>query len=198
MTKKYLLVGAMAAAFLAVTTLAQAPAQKLSNPTSIEKMVISDEIFGRYAKEAERKFLHSFYPGFPYADELLDIIKHAKLVGVEPELLMAIRLEENGADSLAYGIVHEWGNKKSYEKDKGYMDNGILYFYKDEKEKQLHKAAQTVRFYLNQFEKNPPKKKDFISYLASQYCPVGLNDRYGLNKYWGPNVRHYYKSFKKN
>lgn len=192
MTKKHVLI----AAFLAAASIVYAPAPKLVPPNPIEKF--SEPSLERYMKESEERFLKSWYDEFPYPEEISDILKHARLLGLEPEWLMAIRSQENGVDSLAYGIMPSGRMKEEYENDKGYVDNGIFYSYKDEKEKQLHWAAETVKFYFDYFEKNP-RNKDFISFLGKIYAPVGaLNDPTGLNKYWIPKVKAYYNSFKKN
>jgi len=197
MTKKYVLAGAIAA-FLSVANVAHAPIQNIFYNPPIENVVYRESTLEKYAKESEERFLKGLYSGFPYFEEVPDILKHAKLLRLEPELLMAIRLAENGDDSLAYGIMHNGRIKERYENDKGYIDNGNFYSYKDEKEKQLHWAAQTVRYYLGDFEKNP-KNKDFISYLAKIYAPIGaLNDPTGLNKNWERNVKNYYKTIKNN
>jgi hypothetical protein len=197
MTKKYIVAGAMAA-FMAAASLAQAPVKNISySKPTIEKSIVIENALEKIVRKSEKEFLKSLYSEFPYSEEIPDIIKHAKIFGLEPELLMAIRLAENGSNSLAYGVMHNGRIKERYENDKGYVDKGVFYPYQDEKEKQLHWAAQTVRFYLDQFEKNP-KNKDFISYLAKIYAPVGaLNDPNGLNKYWEGNVKRYYKAIKK-
>jgi hypothetical protein len=185
------------AGFLVINPRADAPIKNITYHLPIEK-IISSESLEKYVKESEMKFLKSFYPTFPYPEEIPDILKHAQKAGLEPELLMAIRAQENGVDSLAYGVMHNGRIKERYENDKGYMDNGTFYYYKNEKEKQLVWAAETVKYYLIQFTKNP-KNKDFISFLGKIYAPVGaLNDPNGLNKYWIPRVKDYYKSFKRN
>ena len=195
MTKKHVLAGAIIT-FLLASQPAQAPEQKLLPPNPIEK--VSELSLEKQIKKSELEFLKLWYKNFPYTREIPDIIRQASLFGLEPELLMAIRLQENGVDSLAYGVMHGGRLKKIYENDKGYMYNGKFYSYKDEKEKQLHWAAQTVKFYLNQFEKNP-RNEDFISFLGNRYTPIwDPSDKKGLNKYWIPNVKKYYRIFKKN
>ncbi len=134
------------------------------------------------------------YKEFKYPDELPQILKHAKTIDIEPELLIAIRLAENGKDSLAYGII---SNGKRYDNDKGYTLEGKFYPYTDEKEKQLYWAASTVKKNIERFEANPRGYKDFISYLANRYAPIGVkNDPTGLNNHWEKNVRFFYKKFK--
>ena len=138
--------------------------------------------------------IYEKYKEFKYPDELPQILKHAEYFGIEPELLMAMRLSENGRDSLAYGVL---SNGKKYDNDKGYTLEGKFYPYTDEKEKQLYWAASTVKNNLKRFKQDPESYKDFISYLASKYAPIGVkNDPTGLNKNWGPNVKFHYEKFK--
>ena len=142
-------------------------------------------------------FIYERYRDFKYSAELPQILKHAKIVDIEPELLMAIRLAENGRDSLAYGILPQGKLKEKYENERGYYYEEKFYPYTDTKEKQLKWATQTVRYYYEIFEKNPKDHKDFISYLASRYAPIGVkNDPNGLNHNWQNNVRFFYKKFK--
>lgn len=195
MAKRYVLAGTIAA-FLAAANVVYAPTGNITYLPKIGGEVIAEKIFGKYAGENEERFLKSLYKAFPYSEEVPDIIKHAKILGVEPELLMAIRLAENGVDSIAYGIMPSGEVIERYKNDMGYTNDKNFYYYKNEKEKQLHWAAQTVRYYLNEFEKNP-EDKDFISYLAERYAPVNaLNDPNGLNKYWERNVKRFYGTFK--
>lgn len=139
------------------------------------------------------------YSEFKYQDEISDILKHAKRVGVEPELLMAIRTSENGADNLAYGIIPQGKAKEKYDSDKGYFLNGESYTYQNEIEKQLCWSAWTVRKNRERFEKNPNKGNflDFIDFLGNIYCPVGAeNDPNRLNANWEKNVREAYAKLK--
>lgn len=185
------------AGLLTINQRAEAPILYVDYPMPIERAAFS-EPFDKYVHEAEMKFLKSFYPEFPYTNEIPDIIKHAQMVGLEPELLMAIRLQENGVDSVAYGILPSGKLVENYKNDKGYSLEGKFYSYKDEKEKQLRWAARTVQYYKTQFDKNP-KNKDFISYLGKIYAPVGAsNDPTGLNKNWIPKVKFYYNSIKRS
>lgn len=145
-------------------------------------------------KTLENINIYEKYKKFKYPNELPRILKHAKIVDIEPELLMAIRLAENGKDSLAYGVL---SNGKRYDNDKGYRLEDKFYPYIDEKEKQLSWAASIVKKNLERFEANPRGYKDFISYLASRYAPIGVkNDPIGLNNHWEKNVRFFYKKFK--
>ncbi len=193
--KKYVLVGTIGA-FLAATQLAHAPTQTI-NFSKFQKQAITvhtGSFLEKYARENEINFLKRMYPDFPYSKELPKIVEHAERMHLEPELLMAIRIAENGKDSIAYGVLPNGEMLEKYQNDNGYIKDGIFYPYQDVKEKQLSWAAQTVRYYLDWFEKNP-KNKDFIPYLASKYSPTE-NDPYGLNKNWKRNVETYYKRFK--
>ena len=140
--------------------------------------------------------IHYRYREFGFPDELFDIMKHSKRVGVEPEMLMAIRMAENGNDSLAYGIIPQGDLKKRYSNDKGYLIDGKFFAYLGEKEKQLCWSAQTVKKNLQRFSENPEGHEDFISYLANRYAPIGAsNDPEGLNNHWESNVRQFYEEF---
>ena len=151
-------------------------------------------------ERAEKIFLEpKNYDSFKYQDEIPQILKHAKIVGVETELLMAIRTAEGAADHLAYGIKP--GNKwfKIYHEEKGYLHNGKIYHYVNEKEKQLSWAAYTIRNNLKRFGEDSKGHNNFISYLASIYAPIGAsNDPTGLNVNWEKNVKNYYNLFKRN
>lgn len=35
------------------------------------------------------------------------------------------------------------------------------------------------------------KYKDYLSFLASRYCPIGCDNDRGTNKYWVKNVKYY-------
>lgn len=137
------------------------------------------------------------YESFPYYNEIGDILKHSQRLGVEPELIMAIRCAENGDDRIAYGILPQGRLKSVYSRNIGYNLDGEFYQYKDVKEKQLVWAVNTVRNNMRRFKQNPKGHKDFISYLTSIYCPIGAsNDPKGLNRNWQKNVRRYYSQFK--
>lgn len=127
------------------------------------------------------------YSSFKYPDELENILKHSKRIGVEPELLMAIRSAENGVQGREYGIIPN----DSYNVDTGYTDSdGKFYEYKDEKEKQACWTAWTVK-------KNSERGNKSIEELAKVYAPIGAeNDPEGLNKNWAGNVERFYKAFK--
>lgn len=134
---------------------------------------------------------------FRYLYEIPQILKHAKRIGVEPELLMAIRSAENGRDELAYGIMPRGKAKELYERDRGYTLNDKFYEYTDEKEKQLCWACWTVKKNFERFNINSEGYDNFISYLASKYAPLDAeNDPEELNRNWERNVRFFYKNFK--
>ena len=140
------------------------------------------------------------YKEFNYKDEIPQIFKHAKRIGIEPELLMAIRSGENGRDSLAYGILPQGSARDKYERDEGYNFNNRFYTYENEKEKQLCWASWTIKRNYERFQKNKEGHEDFISYLASKYAPKNAdNDPSELNKNWERNVRFFYvKALDKN
>lgn len=134
------------------------------------------------------------YQEFRYPEELPVILNTADRVGVEPELMMAIRTAENGT-SLAFGIIPD----EDYKNDKGYKINGVLVPYKSELEKQASWCAQTIRKNKKRFEKSPDKSQyqDFIDFLGDKYAPENAeNDPKHLNKNWKKNVRTCYTQFK--
>jgi len=138
--------------------------------------------------------IYEKYKEFKHPDELPQILKHANNMGVEPELLMAMRHAENGGKGKEYGVL---SNGEKYDNNKGYTLDGKFYLYVDEKEKQLYWAAITVRKNIERFKNDHKDHKDFISFLASRYAPIGVkNDPNGLNKNWGPNVKFLYEKFK--
>ena len=150
-----------------------------------------------YAQKHIEKEIQKKYSKFEYQNEISQILKHAKMVGIEPELLMAIRLAENGKNSLAYGIMPSGKAAKKYKEDKGYFLEEKFYPYEDEKEKQLCWASWTVKKNFERFKKNAENHEDFLSYLASKYAPMGVaNDPNELNSNWEKNVRHFYGEFK--
>ncbi len=135
------------------------------------------------------------YLEFRYQDEIPQILKHSRRVGVEPEMIMALRMTENGKDHIAYGIMPQGNNLDRYNSDTGYSINGTRLKYEDEKEKQLCWAAWTIKRNKERFDKDNEGHKDFISYLASKYAPIGAeNDSEGLNINWERNFRHWYET----
>jgi hypothetical protein len=196
MAKKYMLTAAAISAFLAAQSVEAPGILYQFNPPRERVMMLAENSLEKIARENKEEFLRALYKDFPYPREVLKIIEHAKIEKLDPALLMAIRLAENGKDSVAYGVMPGGKIKQIYEKEEGYIKDGKFYAYNDIKEKQLHWAARTVRYYLDEFEKDP-KNKDFISYLAKKYSPIE-GDEKGLNKYWEGNVRHFYNTFKKS
>ena len=160
--------------------------------------VIQPIIAKKTLEQAEKIFLlKNDYSTFKYQDEISQILKHSKIVGVEPELLMAIRSAEGAAEHLAYGIKP--GNKwfKIYHEEEGYLINGKMHPYINEKEKQLSWAAYTIKNNIKRFNEDSKGHKDFLSYLANVYAPIGVsNDPNGLNANWEKNVRNFYAKFK--
>lgn len=139
------------------------------------------------------------YFGFSYQEEIPMILKHAQRVGVEPEILMAIRDAEDGASHIAYGIMPQGFAKDRYEKDTGYTLDGRFCRYESPVEKQLCWAAWTVKKNEERYGENSQGHGDFISFLAARYAPVGAaNDPDKLNDNWERNVRVLYESFKRD
>lgn len=65
---------------------------------------------------------------------------------------------------------------------------GILTHYKHTTPRQA--CINTINHALKDWRGNG----DFIAFLGSRYCPVGVsNDPHGLNKNWVKNVTHFYK-----
>ncbi len=155
----------------------------------------SRKLFNESRKASREEFLRLLYPSFPYYDEIPKIVEHTRIVGLEPELLMAIRLAENGEDSVAYGVLPAGRLKKEYNEDLGYIKEGEFCIYQNEKEKQLRWAAKTVKYYLDSFKENS-KNKDFISYLAKRYSPIDAKNPHDLNRNWERNVKRLYREFK--
>jgi len=141
------------------------------------------------------------YSAFTKKQEIADIIKHSKRIGIEPELLMATRMTENGPDRLAYGIIPYGKAKANYDNDKGYTFNGKFIPYKNEVEKQLSWAGWTIKKRKKEFDsmsgKERAKYRDFIDFLGDKYAPRGVaNDPNNLNANWERNFRSFYKNLK--
>lgn len=126
------------------------------------------------------------------SDEVSMIKKHAKRVGVDPEILMALRLTENGGPGREFGILPQGNAKERYDSDKGYnFDNdgdGEKEFnrYSNSFEKQLSWAAWTVKRNEGRFSQNPEGHSDLISYLSENYAPGEVH--------WERNMRKIYNS----
>ncbi len=118
----------------------------------------------------------------------------AERVGVDVNLLKAIRKAENGGKGIEFGIIPT----KKYENDKGIVENGEFRKYKNDFEKQASWCAWTIKRNLKRFDKSN-YDGDFISFLQEKYCPIGVeNDPDGLNKNWEDNVKDFYEEFTKN
>lgn len=140
------------------------------------------------------KFYEKTYSGFIYPKDLPNIIYTANRVGVEPELLMAVRMAENGGKDLEFGIIPT----EAYRKSKGYKINGVEVPYRNTSEKQASWSAWTIKRNRERFEKaDKSKHQDFIDYLGDKYAPKNAdNDPNGLNRNWKGNVRKFYNQFK--
>ncbi len=138
-----------------------------------------------------------FYLGFEGCkkkgcDEDYIIGYTAERVGVDVDLLKAIRKAENGVNGLEFGIIPTL----AYESDNGIIENGRFRTYKNIFEKQCSWCAWTIKKNLERYESSG-EEEDFISFLAERYCPIGAeNDPRGLNKNWEKNVRYFYEKFK--
>jgi hypothetical protein len=140
------------------------------------------------------------YSTFTRKDEISDIIKHSKRIGIEPEMLMALRMTENGSDRVAYGILPQGKAKQSYECDKGYKIDGRFFQYSGEVEKQMCWAGWTIKRRQSEFNSMQSSQKskylDFIDYLGDRYAPIGVkNDPNNHNKNWEKNFRAFYDKF---
>lgn len=131
-----------------------------------------------------------------FSKEQLDIINYtASRVGVDPNLLKAIRRAENGGQGLEFGIIPT----KHYDSHNGYVLNGKETPYSGTFEKQCANCANTIKRNLERFQENPEGKTDFIDFLAEKYCPIGAkNDPNRLNQNWIPNVRRFYRAYSSN
>jgi len=128
-----------------------------------------------------------------FSKEQLDIINYtASRIGVDPNLLKAIRRAENGGEGLEFGIIPT----RHYNSHNGYVLNGKETPYSGTFEKQCAWSAWTIKRNLQRFQENPKGETDFISYLAKKYCPRGAkNDPNNLNNNWIPNVGRFYRAY---
>lgn len=145
---------------------------------------------------------HAGQEAFRFKNERSDVVRHAKRIGIEPELLMAVRMTENGSDKVAYGILPSGKGKEKYDTDKGYMQNTTFIPYKNDVEKQMCWAGWTIRKrhdeFTNMSSHQKRRYKDFIDYLGNSYAPLGVsNDANNLNQNWQRNFRHFYAELKK-
>lgn len=139
------------------------------------------------------------YESFPYRNELEGILLHSQRLNVPAELIMAIRMAENGGEGREYGILPSGTIQKTrYAEDTGYRTlQGEFRTYVNDGEKQLAWAARTVQKNQERFNLDHKNHADFISYLASVYAPHDApNDPSKLNKNWEKNVRFYYEKLK--
>ena len=131
------------------------------------------------------------YSHFRFQNELETIEFHAQRVGVDTALMLAIREAENGREGLQFGIIPT----PRYNQDNGYTYNGQLHHYPNDGElsKQASWAAWTIRRNRERFNRNNQGHRDFISFLAEKYAPIGAgNDPNSLNRNWETNVRNRY------
>jgi hypothetical protein len=125
----------------------------------------------------------------PGTDEEQQIIQVSAQYGVDPRLISAIRMQENGGPGREYGVLGIGANSLSA---------------------QLRGAAQTIKNFLSAYisdtglspqSDNGRYTTDFISYVANGgpshggWAPVGAsNDPTNLNQYWLANVSDNYYS----
>ncbi len=140
------------------------------------------------------------YSAFPFKQEIPFIEFHAKRVGIEPELLMAVRMAENGGRGKEYGILTSGSGRKAYDNDKGYEYNGQFYNYRIGSEKQMAWSARTLANALGDFDvekRNGKFRGDKLDYLQKRYAPSkAINDPRGLNGNWKGNVNRAYLKVK--
>lgn len=88
------------------------------------------------------------------------------------KLLKAIRLAENGKPGREFGVLSHKAD--TFEKQAGWC------------------ASICYKNYVY-WELHPEIDQDFISYLGSQYAPIGAaNDPSNLNSNWVKNVRYHF------
>jgi hypothetical protein len=134
------------------------------------------------------------YPSFKHQDEIEYALRHAQRRGVEPELLLAIRMAENGGEGRELGVI---SGGERYNKDLGYINKaGKFVKYKDETEKQYAWCAAILQKRWKEFnalsEGEQMKYAGFIGFLKGIYCP----GEEGVNKHWEPNVTKIYNKLK--
>lgn len=132
------------------------------------------------------------YSGFKHQDELRYVLRHAERRGVEPELIMAIRMAENGKEYIC-GVLPN----KAYNRDTGYIGkDGKFVKFENEKEKQYAWLAAILSNRQREYDALPMDKSDFVSFIKASYCPNGdPRDKNGLNKNWEDNVNRFYNKF---
>ena len=129
-----------------------------------------------------------WYRAHGLTDEEFEIVQaHGKRVGVNPNLMLAIRKAENGSEGLEFGVMHT----DRYNEDKGYMKDGIFVLYKDSFEKQAVHCAWTIKRNRERY-KAAGAKGDFIDFLWNKYSPRKADP---MNENWGGNVGFYFDQF---
>ena len=108
-------------------------------------------------------------------------------VQIKPDLLVAIRKQENGALPIAYGVLFPKNSVPSVKHP--YL-------------RQVKGCAQTVGHFIKTAPQNIPVYRsgkytaEFLSYLQGKYAPHGVaNDPTNLNKHWYNGVASSLKSF---
>ena len=130
---------------------------------------------------------------FKHLDELAMISFHAKRVGIEPELLLAVRSAENGTPGREYGVLPKGKTRKRYANDNGVVYNGLFYPYASETEKQCAWAANILAKMSAGTCKMTPQER--IARIQEKYAPLNVsNDPRGLNRNWTTNVLKHYNA----
>ena len=119
-----------------------------------------------------------FKDGTIAGEQFADAVKENIRPKLRKELsryVAAIRYQEDGGKGRQYGILDK-RCPKGYRHQAGW-------------------CADTVQKNYDRWVK-AGSKGEFVVFLGGRYCPVGAkNDPKGLNKYWIPNVRKFYKRF---
>jgi hypothetical protein len=131
-----------------------------------------------------------WYRKHGFSDSNFNLIKRtAERVGVDSDLLLAIRKAENGGEGLEFGVIPN----DRYLKDNGYFVDGKFIDYENSLEKQAAWCAWTIR----KNKERWPREENFIDFLGDRYSPIGAkDDPDNLNENWKGNVRYFYEKFK--
>ena len=114
------------------------------------------------------------------------------ILGVYPLLvdpyafMLAIRQHEHGRPGLEFGVMHPLAYNTNLKTQAAWA---IATIVKDTR--RWHEDALICVK-----GKSRADFIDWIEYFGTKYCPVGArNDPQGLNSYWLPRVREYYRKF---
>ena len=101
----------------------------------------------------------------------LRVAKEMNLTPYQTRLLLAIRASENGREGREYGVLSVPASTQ---------------------EEQAKVTARSIRNNWKQWEE-AGKPEDFISFMATRWCPIGCDNDNGTNKYWSYNIRYFLK-----